>query len=190
MDKAKERMILGSGEIFAQTFTGDVPDVEAICVDANRLFYVSGGATLEYKPSSYTGSDDLGVFKKTVLTEEEATLKSGAATVNAEVLEKLCDTGRVSLSQDGKRRHVKIGGIKNAKNTSYVVCFWHKDEADGDIWVIIVGRNQAGFSLAFTKDKETVVDVEFKCEPMDNEGTLIDYIEEVLGEAETEQAQG
>lgn len=53
---------------------------------------------------------------------------------------------------------------------------------DGDIWVMIVGNNQAGFSLAFANDKETVVDAEFTALPQDKEGTLIHYEEEVLEE--------
>ena len=43
---------------------------------------------------------------------------------------------------------------------------------------MIVGNNQAGFSLAFAKDKETVIDAEFKALAQDKEGTLITYIEE------------
>ena len=37
--------------------------------------------------------------------------------------------------------------------------------------------NQAGFSLTFAKDKETVIDAEFKALPQDIEGTLIKYQE-------------
>ena len=118
---AKERMILGSGSIYAVDYTGTVPELDTICVEANRLFYVSGGATLEYTPTFYTGSDDLGVVKKSVMTEEEAVLKSGAATVNAATLNKLCDTGRVTESDGGKTRTIKIGGIKNATNQSYEI---------------------------------------------------------------------
>ena len=58
-----------------------------------------------------------------------------------------------------------------------MLCFHHEDKIDGDIWVMIVGNNQAGFTLAFAKDKETVVDAEFTCLPMDKEGTLIQYME-------------
>ena len=35
------------------------------------------------------------------------------------------------------------------------------------------------FSLAFAKDKETVIDAEFKCQPIDKAGTLIEYNEEM-----------
>lgn len=55
----------------------------------------------------------------------------------------------------------------------------HNTSIDGDIWVVIVGQNQSGFTLAFAKDKETVIDAEFKALPQDDEGTLIKYIEEV-----------
>ena len=73
---------------------------------------------------------------------------------------------------------MKIGGIKNSDRMSFITFYVH-DAADGDIWVQIVGRNEAGFSLSFAKDKETIIDAEFKCQPMDDEGTLIQYIEEV-----------
>ena len=43
---------------------------------------------------------------------------------------------------------------------------------------MIVGNNQAGFTMTFAKDKETVVDAEFTCLPMDDEGTLIQYTEQ------------
>lgn len=45
--------------------------------------------------------------------------------------------------------------------------------------VTIVGNNQAGFTIAFAKDSETVIDAEFKAQPMDKEGTLITYQEEM-----------
>lgn len=73
---------------------------------------------------------------------------------------------------------MKFGGISNQRGEKYVICFHYKDNVDGDLYVMVVGSNQAGFSLAFTKDKETVTDAEFKAEPMDNEGTLIDFYEE------------
>ena len=61
----------------------------------------------------------------------------------------------------------------------YVIHFVHKDNVDGDIRVTIVGNNQAGFTIAFAKDSETVIDAEFKAQPMDKEGTLITYQEEM-----------
>ena len=181
MSSTTEKITLGSGEMFILEFTGELPTTEEICVPGNRLGHVSGGATLEYTPSYYTARDDLGVVSKTIVTEEEATLKSGILTFNGETLTRLTETGRVS--EDGNLRTVKIGGIKNSDRKNYVICFYVHDAADGDCWVMIVGRNEAGFSLSFAKDKETIIDAEFKCQPMDDEGTLIQYIEELKSSA-------
>lgn len=172
-----KRITLGSGDLFLMEYENAVPETSVICVDENLLGYISGGATLEYKPTFYEAKDDLGRIIKTIITEEEVTLKSGVLTFNGETLNKLCDTARVTETEN--LRTVKFGGVGNAKRAKYVICFHHVDKIDGDIWVIIVGNNQAGFSLAFAKDKETVIDAEFKALPQDTEGTLIQYIEEI-----------
>lgn len=175
-----KRIILGSGELFAQEYNGTIPQTTALCVSQNRLGFISGGATLTYTPSYYEAKDDLGFVKKPIMTEEVASLKAGVMTIDGETIKHLCETGRATMSEEGDLRTVKIGGVANATNKNYVLCFWHKDAKDGDIWVTIVGRNQTGFELAFAKDKETVINAEFKCEPMDDEGTLIEYVEQVL----------
>lgn len=174
-----KRITLGSGNTYCMEFTGAVPEKDVICTDENLLGYISGGATLEYKPTYYTAKDDTGVCEKTILTDEEVLFKTGVLTFNGETIGKLCSTGRVTDSSDGKTRTVLIGGVKNSDGKKYVLCFHHEDKIDGDIWVIIVGNNQSGFSLAFAKDKETVIDAEFKALSQDNDGTLIKYIEEI-----------
>lgn len=175
---ASTRITLGSGKLYLMEFEGTVPETDVICVEDNLLGYIKGGATLEYAPTFYDAKDDLGYVVKTIITEEEATLKSGVLTFNGNTLEKLCDTARVEEDETKKLRIVKFGGIANAKRAKYLICFHHSDPLDGDIWVVIVGNNQAGFSLAFAKDSETVIDAEFKALAQDNEGTLIKYIEE------------
>lgn len=172
-----DRIILGSGGLYAMEFEGTIPETSAICVDENRLGYISGGATLEYKPTYYDAKDDLGFVMKSIITEEEAILKAGVMTVDGNTIARLCETGRVSDSEG--IRTVLIGGVGNKNGKKYVICFHHEDPTDGDIWIMIVGQNQAGFSMAFAKDKETVIDAEFKALPnLDKEGTLIKYIEE------------
>lgn len=174
-----DRITLGSGNLYCMLFTGEIPENNVIETEENRLGYISGGATLEYKPTFYEAKDDLGVVVKTVITEEEVLLKSGIMTFNGKTLEVLCETGRVSEDSGKKMRTVKIGGTKNANGKSYVIHFLHEDPVDGDIRVTIVGKNQSGFTLAFAKDKETVIDAEFKALPQDKEGTLIKYQEEM-----------
>lgn len=188
-----ERIILGSGYVHLKTFDGALPTVDEICTEETLFSYISGGATLEYKPESYEAKDDMGKVSKTIIVSEEVLLKSGLMTFCGNTLEKLCDTARVTYTEKTesktKRRIVKVGGVSNQRRTKYVICFHHEDKVDGDIWIMIVGNNQAGFTLAFAKDKETVVDAEFKALPMDKEGTLIHYEEEVL-ESVTPAAAG
>ena len=177
---ANEKIVLGSGKIYCVEYNGTIPENATIETEENRLGYVQGGATLEYAPTFYEAKDDLGYVSKTILTEEEAKLKSGIMTFNGDTLTKLCATGRVT--ETGTTRTVKIGGAGNQDGKSYVIRFVHEDAVDGDIRVTIVGRNEAGFSLSFAKDKETVIDAEFKAlAKVDTEGTLIVY-EETIAE--------
>lgn len=172
-----EKIVLGSGKLYTSEFSGTVPDDATLEVETNLLGLIQGGASLEYKPKFYEAKDDLGLVQKTILTEEEVTLKSGVLTWNGKTLKKLSSTARVTEA-NGKRT-VKIGGLNNQDGKKYVIRFVHEDEVDGDIRITIVGNNQAGFSFKFAKDKETVVDAEFKAAPMDNEGTLIMYEEDI-----------
>ena len=177
-----ERIVLGSGYLYISEFdskTKAIPTNEEIEKDENLLGLIQGGAEVTYKPSYHEAKDDMGKVSKTILTEEEATLKSGIMTWCGKTLEKLCETARVIEDKVKKIRTVKIGGVGNATGKKYVIHFVHKDETDGDIRVTIVGNNQAGFSFAFAKDKETVIDAEFKAAPQDKEGTLILYEEDM-----------
>ena len=177
-----ERIVLGSGYLYISEFdskTKAIPTNEEIEKDENLLGLIQGGAEVTYKPSYYEAKDDMGKVSKTILTEEEATLKSGIMTWCGKTLEKLCETARVNEDKVKKIRTVKIGGVGNATGKKYVIHFVHKDETDGDIRVTIVGNNQAGCSFAFAKDKETVIDAEFKAAPQDKEGTLILYEEDM-----------
>lgn len=168
-----ERIVLGSGKLYVDEFTGKLPEDAAIEVEAKLLGYIQGGATLSYKPTFYEAKDDLNFVSKKIITDEEAILKSGVMTWNGETLKKLTPTARVTKDTAKKTRTVKIGGLSNNDGKKYVLHFVHEDKTDGDIRVTIVGSNEAGFELSFAKDKETVINAEFKAQPQDNEGTLI-----------------
>ena len=172
----KERIVLGSGHTYFMEYAGEIPAIEEIEKEENRLGRTSGGASLEYTPESYTASDDFGTVTKTVLTKEEALLKLGLCTWCRNV-DKLVSTARVTT--EGNKRIVKIGGLDNDNGKSYVILFAHKDKKDGNMYVLIVGKNSAALTITFAKDAETVVNPEFKAEPQDDEGTLIQLIEEI-----------
>ena len=173
----KEKIVLGSGNTYIMEYTGTLPEIEDIEKEENRLGHTSGGASIEYTPESYTASDDFGLVTKTIITQEEALLKLGICTWCGATLEKLTSTARVTTN--GNKRIVKIGGIGNDNGKSWVILFAHKDKKDGNIYILVVGKNTAALTLTFAKDAETVINPEFKAEPQDDEGTLIQYIEEI-----------
>ena len=172
-----ERIILGSGKLYCMTFDGTIPEDAAIETEANQLAHIKGGASVEYSAETTTVEDDLGVVSKTKTTTEEVTLKAGLLTWCAKTLEKLCSTARVTETET--KRTVNIGGVKNQNNTRYLIRFLHEDTEDGDIRVTIVGRNESGFSITFAKDAESSIEPQFKAHPMDKDGTLIIYEEDI-----------
>ena len=177
----KQRIVLGSGKLYIDEFDGStVPSRSTMEVDNKLLGLIKNGAELVYASETYTAEDDLGLAKKTILTKETVTLKSGIMTWNMKTLEKLCATARVTDSTT--ERIAKIGGVGNQDGKSYVVFFVHEDKADGDITAAIVGKNTAGLTIAFKKDAETVIDAEFTAEPQDGDGTLVLLTEEVKEE--------
>lgn len=176
-----KRIILGSGKIYATEFSGNtIPTDTAIETPENRLGHIKGGATLEYTPEFYNAKDDLGEVQKSRLVDEEVKLKSGIMTLDGNNIAKLAATARVT--EAAGKRTVKIGGAGNDNGKKYVIRFVHTDKEDGDVRVTIVGRNESGFSLAFAKDKETVIDAEFTAFPNDSEGTLVIYEETIPAE--------
>ena len=172
-----EYIQLGSGDLYCMEFTGEIPEDTDIEKPENLLGWIKGGATVTYTPTFFTAKDDFGHVSKTIITEEEATLKSGIITFNGNTLVKLSSTARVTETT-GKRT-VKIGGVGNDNGKKYLLRFHHPDKVDGDVRVTVVGKNEAGFSLAYVKDAETVIDAEFKAQPHDKDGTLIQYDEEI-----------
>ena len=173
----KDTVTLGSGKIYLQTFSESMPTVDALCVESNLLGYIKGGASLEYTQETYEEKDDLGYVSKIITTNEEAVLKCGLLTWNDTTLKKLLD--RCSSTEVSGKRTTKIGGAGNAQGGYYAICFHHEDKTDGDLWILIKGRNTAGATLTFATDAGTTVEPEFKALPHDSDGTLVELIEEI-----------
>lgn len=173
----KDTVTLGSGKIYLQTFSGSMPTVDTLCVESNLLGYIKGGASLEYTQETYEEKDDLGYVSKIITTNEEAVLKCGLLTWNGATLKKLLD--RCSSTEASGKRTTKIGGAGNAQGGYYAICFHHEDKTDGDLWILIKGRNTAGATLTFATDAGTTVEPEFKALPHDSDGTLVELIEEI-----------
>lgn len=172
----KKKITLGGGKLYYMEYTGTMPETTAICVEENHLGWIKGGASLEYTMEKYEEKDDLGIVTKVITVSEEALLKCGLLTWNGETLTKL--TSRGSTITESGRRVTRIGGAGNSNDTNYVWCFHYEDKNDGDVWVLLVGQNQAGFTIAFATDAGTVLEPEIKAIPHDDDGTLVMFIEE------------
>lgn len=181
MPKRKgDPITLGSGKLYFEEYTDKVPsfeEVKALCVAEKRLALIKGGASLEYTEETYEEKDDLGIASKIITTSEEAKLKGGLLTWTGNTLSVLVD--RSKTTEAAGVRTTKIGGAGNAKGKYYVLVFHHEDKKDGDLWVVIVGRNTAGLSLTFASDAGSVIEPEFTAKPHDEDGTLVVIYEEL-----------
>lgn len=181
MPKRKgDPITLGSGKLYFQEYTDTVPTFEAVkalCVAENRLALIKGGASLEYTEETHTEKDDLGLASKTITTTEDVKLKCGLLTWTGNTINVLVDRSK-STEANGVRT-TKIGGAGNAKGKYYVLVFHHEDKQDGDLWVVIVGRNTAGLALAFAPDAGSTIEPEFTAKPHDEDGTLVVIYEEL-----------
>lgn len=173
----KTNITLGSGKIYLQAFADEMPTVDTLCVQENLLGYIKGGASLEYTEETYEEKDDLGYVTKVITTSEEALLKCGLITWNGNTLKNLID--RCTVAEAAGKRTVKIGGAGNAQGAHYAICFFHEDKVDGNLWILIKGRNTAGATLTFAADEGTVIEPEFKALPHDDAGTLVELVEEI-----------
>jgi hypothetical protein len=176
--RSKENITLGSGKAYITEYAaGTALSHTDICKPENLLGYIKGGAELSYAEETYEEKDDLGYVSKVITTSEEALLKLGLLTWNGQTLTHLAD--RCKVTEASGLRTIHIGGAGNSQGKEWAVCFAHEDKKDGNLWVLIRGRNTAGFTLTFAADAGTVIEPEFKALPQDDKGTLITLVEEI-----------
>ena len=175
----KDTITIGSCKVFMQVFEDTMPDKDTLCVEGNRVGYVKSGAAVEYTEETHEEKDDLGYVSKIITLSEEALVKLGLITWNGQTLQKLIDRCQVTEDKTKGLRHVKIGGAGNAQGKYYAIGLHHEDKADGDVWVLLKGRNTAGVTLTYAMDNGTLVEPEFRAMPHDGAGTLLEYIEQI-----------
>lgn len=171
---------LGSGHLHVDEITEEELKAAAADWDAffdeffkkenNLLGRIKGGASIEYTTEKTEDQDDLGYCVVVEVTKEKVTLKSGVMTWNGETLATLCATARVSTDKDTKVTTVKVGGLGNQNDKRYIIGFEHHSHK---LRLIIVGKNNEGFTFSFEQDKATVIDALFNAEALDNDGTLL-----------------
>ncbi|MBV4438587.1 hypothetical protein [Clostridium tyrobutyricum] len=167
----KNEVILGSGKLYILLFTGGtMPDDTVIEADGNNVGRIQGGASIDYKPTTYDVIDDDNYVVERVITKEEVDFKSGILTWNMANLNKLSPA---TLSDDAEKHEkiLKIGGKTTLD--SYVIRFVHTKKDGNKLRVTMLGNATSGFTLTFNPDKETVVDAQFVALSQDD-GTLVE----------------
>lgn len=167
--------VLGSGHLHFEELTTRPTDWLSFmktffASQTNILGRVKGGASLEYTTEKTEDQDDLGYIVIEETKSEKVILKSGMMTWNGETIAAVCATARVSPPDENGIVTVKIGGLGNRNGKTYVIGFEHYSKK---LRVLIIGKNNEGFTFSFDPEKATVIDVQFRAEALDNEGTLV-----------------
>lgn len=171
MNQDNEEIILGSGDFYSMTYTGTMPADDVIEVDANHFGHTKGGASVEYKPSIYEATDDVGRVLKRIITKEEATMKCGTMSINMTNIQKMAPS---TLTTDAtkKEKILKIGGKSKLEN--YLLRFVHSKDDETKLRCTIVGNATNGFTFQFNPDKETTLEPTFSALSQ-TDGTLIEF---------------
>lgn len=183
MSNTTSEIILGSGELYMKEMqTGDtIPTDVLLETTANNVGHVSGGASVEYKPTDYEVENDKREVLKRAIIKEEVTFKSGVLTFDLAHLKNL-STGTLTEDVLTGEKTLKIGGGTAIRRV--LVRFVHTKDDNTKLRTTIIGTPSEGFTLTFAKDKETIIDAVFKALSQ-SDGTLVEFRDEATPE-ETE----
>lgn len=180
--KEQNKIVLGSMDFYVIVYTAGmtIPADNEIEVEENMIGRTKNGATITYSAEWYEAVSDDGKARKNKLVGESCSISYGNITWNGNTIKSLTATARVT--EEGGKRKVKIGGVANDNGTRYLIRGVYRDKIDGDIRITATGVNTGGWDAAFNPKSEATMQPTFQCEPLlDNEGTLLEYEEEILG---------
>ena len=182
--KELNKIPLGSMDFYVTEWNGTTPEDSALETEKNMIGRTKNGATINYGATWYTAESDDGKAKKRRLVGETASISYGAITWNANTISTLIATARVE--EKSNKRIAKIGGVANDNGKRYLIRGVHRDPIDGDIRITGVGVNTGGWEAAFKPDSETVIQPTFELDPLDADGTLMIYEEEIIESSTTD----
>ncbi len=182
--KELNKIPLGSMDFYVTEWNGTTPEDSALETEKNMIGRTKNGATIKYGATWYTAESDDGKAKKRRLVGETASISYGAITWNANTISTLIATARVE--EKSNKRIAKIGGVTNDNGKRYLIRGVHRDPIDGDIRITGVGVNTGGWESAFKPNSETVIQPTFELDPLDADGTLMIYEEEIIESSTTD----
>ena len=180
-----DEIILGSGDLYIVEFTGEIPDDTTIEADGNRAGNIKSGATMEYSSESQTVQDDKGRVKKTIITKETVTFKTGLITWAKEFVQALVQTARIDETTKAGHRLFKLGGLSNLNKKRYLWRFVHTRDDGRKVRITVTGKNTGTVSLAFQPEDATTMDAEITADTLDSAGTLVILDNEMLTSTKT-----
>lgn len=173
--RTSKSVAIGSGYFYILDYTGTAPVPDTVITsltETNRFGTTTGGATLTYTGTTHEEKDDLGTVGRVITIEEEVKLKGGIFSWEPGMIEKLVSTARLDKTTDETYNILRLGGLNNDNGKQYMIVFEHVDKQLGNLYIIIVGSNSNGLSMAFAKDNTTKLEPEFSAVPQDTDGTL------------------
>ena len=167
---ATKDMLLGSGDLYIMAYTGQIPEDGTIETEGNMIGGIKGGATISYTPTIYSVSDDMRRIKKSLITAEEATFKTGYLSFDLGEIAKIALGSTLQSSYSGTKSTLSVGGGQTI--SEYVLRFVHTMGNGKKVRVSMIGTPVSGFELAFSPENESVINAEFSAVPMNNKGHL------------------
>ena len=168
---ATKDMLLGSGDLYIINYTGgDIPADATIETEANMIGGIKGGATVSYTPTIYSVSDDMRRMKKSLITAEEATFKTGYLSFDLGEIAKIALGSNLQQTYDGTKSTLSVGGGQTI--SEYLLRFVHTMGNGKKVRVTMIGTPVSGFELAFSPENESVINAEFSAVPMNAQGQL------------------
>lgn len=175
-----DEIILGSGDLYIVEFSGAIPEDATIEADSNRAGNIKSGATLEYSADSQTVQDDKGRVKKTIITKETVTFKTGLIAWVPQYIQALIQTARIDETTKKGHRLFQLGGLSNLNKKRYLWRFVHTRDDGRKLRITVTGKNTGAISMAFQPENETTVDSEITADTLDKDGTLVILDDELV----------
>ena len=174
-----QQVLMGAGEFFVKPYEGGGIKLKEICVDDNYAGETQGGAEFNYSMTPYVIEDDNGKLRKRFMTKAEAYLKTGLLTVDVKALGNLMSVGVLKAAEEGSGDVLELTGGNAAFKQFVVVYRYPKDKEKGlYIYIGMVATNTAPLTLAFAKDKETVVELQFDADTNGVNDVLVTFHED------------
>lgn len=169
----KQRVRVGSGDVYIIPFTGTIPADNTIETTTNHIGSIQKGAFITYTSQIIeVDADHLQTISR-FKGKESVTFKTSALEWNLDNLSQLSE-GKLTDDDVTGVRTLKIGSFGAKKLTSYLVHFVSFANEDGyKVRTTLIGNATNGFELPFNPDKESVINLEFKSLPMDSDGTQL-----------------